>query len=145
LNVPSDVAGATFMAIASSSPELFTNVVGTFITAGDIGLGAIVGSAVFNVLAVCACCGFAASTALPLDWYPLTRDCLFYSISVLLLIRTVENRRVFWYEALILVMAYVLYIIGTYKYNVLSRYKNTNSKKLHSTDDISPMLHPREN
>ncbi|CAG7784715.1 unnamed protein product [Allacma fusca] len=61
LHLPSDVAGATFMAIATSSPELFTNVIGTFITEGDIGVGTIVGSAVFNLLAVCACCGFAAS------------------------------------------------------------------------------------
>lgn len=52
-----DVAGATFMAIASSSPELFINCVGTFITEGDLGVGTIVGSAVFNVLAVPACCG----------------------------------------------------------------------------------------
>jgi Ca2+/Na+ antiporter len=55
-----DVAGATFMAAAVSCPELFINVVGTFITEGDIGVGTIVGSAVFNVLAVPACCGIFA-------------------------------------------------------------------------------------
>lgn len=57
LHLVEDVAGATFMAIASSSPELFINCVGTFITEGDLGVGTIVGSAVFNVLAVPACCG----------------------------------------------------------------------------------------
>lgn len=56
-----DVAGATFMAMASSSPELFINCVGTFVTEGDIGVGAIVGSAVFNILAVPACCGLFAN------------------------------------------------------------------------------------
>jgi Ca2+/Na+ antiporter len=55
-----DVAGATFMAAATSAPELFVNVIGTFITEGDIGLGTIVGSAVFNILAVAACCGIGA-------------------------------------------------------------------------------------
>jgi Ca2+/Na+ antiporter len=50
------------MAIATSSPELFTNVIGTFITEGDIGVGTIVGSAVFNILAVTAVCGLAAKT-----------------------------------------------------------------------------------
>lgn len=55
-----DVAGATFMAAATSAPELFVNVVGTFITEGDIGVGTIVGSAVFNILAVAACCGIGA-------------------------------------------------------------------------------------
>lgn len=55
-----DIVGATFMAGATSSPELFVNVIGTFITEGDIGVGTIVGSAVFNILAVAACCGIAA-------------------------------------------------------------------------------------
>lgn len=55
-----DVAGATFMAAATSAPELFVNVIGTFITEGDIGVGTIVGSAVFNILAVASCCGIGA-------------------------------------------------------------------------------------
>lgn len=61
LHMKEDIAGATFMATASSSPELFINCVGTFVTEGDIGLGTIVGSAVFNVLAVTACCGLFAN------------------------------------------------------------------------------------
>lgn len=61
LQVTKDVAGATFMAAATSSPELFINVVGTFITEGDLGVGTIVGSAVFNILAVPACCGLFAN------------------------------------------------------------------------------------
>lgn len=60
LNMSADVAGATFMAAATSAPELFVNVIGTFITEGDIGVGTIVGSAVFNILAVAACCGVSA-------------------------------------------------------------------------------------
>lgn len=60
MNMSNDVAGATFMAAATSAPELFVNVVGTFITEGDIGVGTIVGSAVFNILAVAACCGIGA-------------------------------------------------------------------------------------
>lgn len=60
LNMSSDICGATFMAGATSSPELFVNVIGTFITEGDIGIGTIVGSAVFNILAVAACCGIAS-------------------------------------------------------------------------------------
>jgi len=49
------------MAAASSSPELFINVIGTFITEGDLGVGTIVGSAVFNILAVPACCAIFAN------------------------------------------------------------------------------------
>jgi Ca2+/Na+ antiporter len=61
LNLSEDVAGATFMAIATSTPELFINIIGTFITESDLGLGTIVGSAVFNILGVAACLGLAAS------------------------------------------------------------------------------------
>ena len=64
-----DVAGATFMAAATSAPELFVNVIGTFITEGDIGLGTIVGSAVFNILAVAACCGIGAGKVPPISMY----------------------------------------------------------------------------
>lgn len=60
LDMEADIAGATFMAAASSSPELFINCIGTFVTEGDLGVGAIVGSAVFNVLAVPACCALVA-------------------------------------------------------------------------------------
>lgn len=55
-----DVVGATFMAAATSSPELFINCIGTFVTKGDLGVGTVVGSAVFNILAVPACCGLFA-------------------------------------------------------------------------------------
>lgn len=48
------------MAVGTSSPELFVNLVGTFITKGDIGVGAIVGSAVFNILAVAGISGIVA-------------------------------------------------------------------------------------
>jgi Ca2+/Na+ antiporter len=61
LNLSEDVAGATFMAIATSSPELFINIIGTFITESDLGVGTIVGSAVFNILGVATCLGLAAS------------------------------------------------------------------------------------
>lgn len=54
------------MAVAASSAELFINLVGTFITKSDLGVGTVVGSAVFNVLAVPACCGlFAGQVSFP--------------------------------------------------------------------------------
>lgn len=49
------------MAIATSAPEFFVNVVGTFVTKSDIGVGTVVGSAMFNTLGVAALGGLAAS------------------------------------------------------------------------------------
>lgn len=48
------------MSIATSTPELFTNMIGTFITQSDIGIGTIVGSSMFNALGVAAIGGLAA-------------------------------------------------------------------------------------
>lgn len=59
--MPSDIAGATVMGIANSSPEFFTNIVGTFVTKGDLGIGTIVGASVFNILFVGACIGLFTS------------------------------------------------------------------------------------
>ncbi|KAB0797587.1 hypothetical protein PPYR_08580 [Photinus pyralis] len=112
LHLSEDAAGATFMAIAGSSPELFINSVGTFVTQGDIGVGTIVGSAVFNILAVPACCGLIANMVLQLDWWPLTRDSLMYGISVIMLIGILQDGKVEMHEAALLVGAYVFYIIS---------------------------------
>ncbi|XP_022904797.1 sodium/potassium/calcium exchanger 4 isoform X4 [Onthophagus taurus] len=137
LNMSSDVAGATFMAAATSAPELFVNVIGTFITEGDIGVGTIVGSAVFNILAVAACCGIGAGMCgvkvVPLDWWPLTRDCLAYGITVSILICIIHDERVEWYEALILVLLYTVYILIMYFDKSLQKWVKECLKHLRKT------------
>lgn len=117
------------MAAATSSPELFINSVGTFITESDLGVGTVVGSAVFNILTVPACCGlFAAQVSfffieedcflifqfqiIDLDWWPISRDCLMYGISVISLIAVLQDGRVEWWEAVNLVLGYLIYILG---------------------------------
>lgn len=45
LEISEDVAGATLMSAGSSAPELFTAILGVFVAKGDVGTGAIVGSA----------------------------------------------------------------------------------------------------
>ncbi|KAL1511559.1 hypothetical protein AB1Y20_006353 [Prymnesium parvum] len=83
-HISPDVAGATFMAAGGSAPELFTSLIGTF-TYSDVGFGTIVGSAVFNVLFVIGVCAMLAKETLQLTWWPLFRDCTYYSASLLVL------------------------------------------------------------
>ncbi|CAN8021533.1 unnamed protein product, partial [Ixodes persulcatus] len=112
LKVPSDVAGATFMAIGTSAPELFSSIIGSFITEGDIGVGTIVGSAVFNILGVTGVAGIAVwNDDIPIDWFPITRDCVMYAITVVALIGVISNNIVEWYEALILILMFLAYIV----------------------------------
>uniref|UniRef100_A0A671YK50 Sodium/potassium/calcium exchanger 3-like n=1 Tax=Sparus aurata TaxID=8175 RepID=A0A671YK50_SPAAU len=86
LQLSEDVAGATFMAAGSSAPELFTSLIGVFITKGDIGLGTIVGSAVFNILVIIGLSGIFAGQTVVLTWWSLFRDSSYYILAVLTLI-----------------------------------------------------------
>merc|ERR1719240_1784276 len=86
LNMPADVAGATLLAFGSSAPEFCTNVVATFFIVNECGVGDIVGSAIHNVLLIVGVSGLFAGRALSLWWYPLSRDSIFYMISVVELI-----------------------------------------------------------
>ncbi|GAB6030391.1 hypothetical protein CHUAL_007269 [Chamberlinius hualienensis] len=124
LNIPTDVAGATFMAMGTSAPELFTSVIGVFVTEGDIGIGTIVGSAVFNILAVLTVCGLFAGVVVELDWWPLTRDSIGYIITVITLIAVITDQIVTWYEAVIMLVLYALYILAMYFNSSLEKFAN---------------------
>ncbi|XP_067837571.1 sodium/potassium/calcium exchanger 3-like, partial [Heptranchias perlo] len=120
LHLSEDVAGATFMAAGSSAPELFTSLIGVFIAKSDVGVGTIVGSAVFNILCIIGLCGLFAGHEVPLTCWSLFRDSVSYIMSVLVLILVIHDEKVFWWEGLLLVMMYALYII-VMKYNTKMR------------------------
>ena len=82
LNLSSDVAGATFMAAGSSAPELFTSLMGVFAVKNDVGIGTIVGSAVFNLCCIIGGTALFTPFVLKIDWKPITRDTIFYGISI---------------------------------------------------------------
>ncbi|KAF3687141.1 Sodium/potassium/calcium exchanger 3 [Channa argus] len=111
LNLSEDVAGATFMAAGSSAPELFTSVIGVFITKGDVGVGTIVGSAVFNILCIIGVCGFFAGQAVKLSHWALLRDSIYYTFSIIALIAFIYDEKVCWWESLVLVLMYAVYIL----------------------------------
>ncbi|AWP01363.1 putative sodium/potassium/calcium exchanger 5 isoform 2 [Scophthalmus maximus] len=111
LGLSQDVAGATFMAAGSSAPELVTAFLGVFVTKGDIGVSTIVGSAVYNLLGICAACGILAPLAGRLTCWPLFRDCLAYGISVAAVIAIISDNKVYWYDAACLLLIYGVYIV----------------------------------
>ncbi|CAB0011618.1 unnamed protein product [Nesidiocoris tenuis] len=107
----SDVAGATLMAAAVSCPDLFINLIGTFVTHGDIGIGTIVGCGIFNTLAVPALCVLIApSKSIRLKGWSLSRDSLFYCAALVMLCVALTDNKIEWYEALTLVLIYLFYI-----------------------------------
>ncbi|MCF7812752.1 calcium/sodium antiporter [Candidatus Gracilibacteria bacterium] len=116
LKISEDVAGASFMAVGSSAPELFTAIIAlTKVGSENIGAGTIVGSAIFNVLVIIGASALVHKTLL--NWRTIIRDVGFYMITLTLLLFTfwdgeITRNEAFWYLAL-----YALYIF------VLSQWK----------------------
>lgn len=123
LQMNSDIAGATFMAVGSSAPEFFTGIIGAFITRSDIGLDTIVGSCTYNILFVVAVCGlFASGSALRMSRWSLLRDSLCYLLSIAVLVVVCYDKKVYWYEALVMVCMYLLYTAFMYFNQPLQNY-----------------------
>ena len=113
-NLKDDVAGATWMAAGGSAPELMTSLIGVFISRSDVGFGTIVGSAVFNVLFVIACCAFVAPN-LKLTWWPLARDASYYCFSLAMIVFFVsDDLQIAVWEAVTLLIMYAGYVTVMY-------------------------------
>lgn len=111
LEISDDVAGATFMAAGGSAPELATSIIGVFLAKSEVGVGTIVGSAVFNILFVIGMCAMFSHGVLHLTWWPLFRDSFFYSVSLALLIGFFQDKHIQWYESLTMMIMYSLYVL----------------------------------
>uniref|UniRef100_A0A8B9RFE7 Solute carrier family 24 member 2 n=1 Tax=Astyanax mexicanus TaxID=7994 RepID=A0A8B9RFE7_ASTMX len=116
LAISDDVAGATFMAAGGSAPELFTSVIGVFISHSNVGIGTIVGSAVFNILFVIGMCAVFSKEILNLTWWPLFRDVSFYILGLIMLIVFFLDNYISYWESIALLTAYACYVIFM-KYN----------------------------
>uniref|UniRef100_UPI0037E8EE47 sodium/potassium/calcium exchanger 2-like n=1 Tax=Semicossyphus pulcher TaxID=241346 RepID=UPI0037E8EE47 len=111
LAISDDVAGATFMAAGCSAPKLFAAVLRVFIPHGNMGFGLPVGSAVFNILFVIGMCALFSREVLHLTWWPLFRDVSFYIFGLILLIMFFLDNVIMWWESMMLVTSYALYVI----------------------------------
>ncbi|XP_057710965.1 sodium/potassium/calcium exchanger 2-like isoform X6 [Corythoichthys intestinalis] len=111
LGISDDVAGATFMAAGGSAPELFTSIIGVFISHSNVGIGTIVGSAVFNILFVIGMCAIFSKEILNLTWWPLFRDVSFYILDLILLIVFFLDNFISVGESITLLSGYAAYVI----------------------------------
>ncbi|KAL3939456.1 MAG: hypothetical protein SGBAC_005820 [Bacillariaceae sp.] len=117
LDLSMDVAGATLMAAGGSAPELFTSIFGTFVQESEVGIGTVVGSAVFNVLFVIAMCALLTKEVLNLTWWPLFRDSFCYSIGLVMLglfVGVISPSKIELWEAIVLFCLYICYVIIMY-------------------------------
>ncbi|XP_066052316.1 sodium/potassium/calcium exchanger 1 [Chamaea fasciata] len=141
LQISEDVAGATFMAAGGSAPELFTSLIGVFISHSNVGIGTIVGSAVFNILFVIGTCALFSREILHLTWWPLFRDISFYIVDLLMLILFFLDSVIDWWESLLLLTAYATYVF-TMKQNVfLEQWVKQELKKKLNAVQAAPAEH----
>ncbi|XP_076869650.1 sodium/potassium/calcium exchanger 2-like [Brachyhypopomus gauderio] len=111
LAISDDVAGATFMAAGGSAPELFTSMIGVFVSHSNVGIGTIVGSAVFNILFVIGMCALFSREILNLTWWPLFRDVSFYIVDLIMLIFFFLDNYITYLESIALLGAYGTYVL----------------------------------
>ena len=133
-----DVAGATLMAAGGSSPELFTSAVGTFLRS-SVGFGAIVGSAVFNVLFVVGVSALSTAKPMQLTWWPMFRDSSYYLVTLIVLaifFGVNSPQEIDWYEALILHGMYWLYVFIMSQNSTLFAFFNRFLCRIKTADEF---------
>ncbi|XP_037336808.2 sodium/potassium/calcium exchanger 2-like isoform X8 [Pungitius pungitius] len=144
LTISDDVAGATFMAAGGSAPELFTSIIGVFISHSNVGIGTIVGSAVFNILFVIGMCAIFSKEILNLTWWPLFRDVSFYILDLIMLIIFFLDNIISMWESITLLSAYAAYVIFMKCNSSVERFvKNCMNKNQVVEVEVQPKARPR--
>jgi K+-dependent Na+/Ca+ exchanger-like protein len=95
-----------------------------------IGIGSIVGSAIFNLLVIVGASALARSATL--NWKPLLRDMLFYVITVVLLVLFIADGRFTLIESSVFLGVYVIYVIAVIYWRRILPYEDDNGIE---TDD----------
>jgi cation:H+ antiporter len=86
--LPAVVQGSIVVAVGSSFPELVSVLVTALSESFSMGVGAIVGSAIFNILVIPALSGLAADGAVGADRTIVYKEAQFYMIAVSALVLT---------------------------------------------------------
>lgn len=113
LKLSDEVAGASLMAIGSSAPELAIALIALFSSGGahsDVGIGTIVGSAVFNILVITGVSAVVAG-GLHVHLFAVGRDIVYYLLSILYLGLVFFDGRVSLIEAVLGLVGYAVYLV----------------------------------
>lgn len=114
--LPSNVAGASLMAMGSSMPELSISML-ALMRAGDyseVGAGTIVGSAVFNILVITGVSALARP--IHITWRVVVRDIVFYTASIIMLLYFFTDGQVTVIDAGLLLGLYAVYIFVLFQW-----------------------------
>jgi K+-dependent Na+/Ca+ exchanger-like protein len=131
LKLPANVAGASLMAMGSSAPELAIALLALFTNSGehgDLGIGTIVGSAVFNILIITGVSAIARPAHI--TWRVVVRDIVMYVACIAALLTTISDGSVSIVEALLFLGLYALYLFILYNWESFAAGEETNVANL---------------
>ncbi len=113
LNLSDEVAGASLMAVGSSAPELAIALMALFTNGGahsDVGIGTIVGSAVFNILVITGVSALVAG-GLHIHVFAVRRDTFCYLAAIGYLAFVFQDGQIALAEAAVGLVAYAAYVL----------------------------------
>jgi len=129
-SIPDDVAGATLMALGCNGPEMSLNTIAIF-HPSNIGVGAVVGGEVFNVLVIIGTALLATPDMylpLKLTRFTFFRDVFFYGVSLLLLYWVLYDGMISRVNAAVLLLGAAVYITTVIYSPQLSKLFSRSSK-----------------
>jgi K+-dependent Na+/Ca+ exchanger-like protein len=121
LKLPSNVAGASLMAMGSSAPELAIALLALFNHGGehsDVGIGTIVGSAVFNILVITGVSAIVRPAQITMR--VVVRDIVVYVASIALLLVTFADGVITLLEAVAFLGLYAVYLIVLFNWDAFA-------------------------
>ena len=126
LKMSHDAAGATLMAIGSSAPELFVVIFAIFRPGKHeaLGIGNIVGSALFNLLVIIGFSAFVRKAVIAKQ--AVLRDLFFYAVSIILLLIVFIDGKISLPEALVFITVYLIYVFTVVKWRKWVKYKTSD-------------------
>ena len=124
-------------AAGSSAPELFTSLMGVFAVKNDVGIGTIVGSAVFNLCCIIGGTALFTPFTLTIDWKPITRDVFFYGLSIAAMIYVLADGWVTLIEASALIVCYFFYVLFMYFNTAIMDWVNGVCGESHGYNDAA--------
>ncbi len=141
LKLSSEITWATFMAIWSSAPELFTSIFTVFAIFGasagneSMWAGTIVWSAIFNVLVIVWVSLIVARANQKLYRQPIVRDLIFYSLTILLILFVFWDGNITFFETIWFVILYAVYLYIVTKWSKWLNYNVDEWKKLQEVEE----------
>jgi len=123
LKMEEDVQGATLLAVGSSSPELFTALIGAILyPEANVGPSTNVGSAVFNLCVIIGLSAIFAPRSVKLQMVPFLRDSICYMVGLVILYMSyavVTPGSMDIIESIVLVAWWALYAFFVYRTDLL--------------------------